>query len=44
MQVVASGMVASRIDPWWQTVITGVIVLVSLSVDMKRKKVKVDAT
>jgi ribose transport system permease protein len=44
MQVVASGMVASRIDPWWQTVITGVIVLVSLSVDMKRKKVKTDAT
>ena len=44
MQVVASGMVASRIDPWWQTVITGVIVLVSLSVDMKRKKVKTDGT
>ena len=44
MQVVASGMVASSIDPWWQTVITGVIVLVSLSVDMKRKKVKTDAT
>jgi ribose transport system permease protein len=44
MQVVASGMVASHIDPWWQTVITGVIVLVSLSVDMKRKKVKTDAT
>ena len=43
MQVVASGMVATNIDPWWQTVITGVIVLVSLSVDMKRKKVKFDA-
>ena len=42
MQIIASGMVAGGIDPWWQTVITGVIVLISLGIDRKRKKVFVN--
>lgn len=42
MQIIASGMVVANIDPWWQTVITGVIVLVSLGIDKKRKKVFAD--
>lgn len=39
MQIVATGMVISNINQWWQTVITGVVVLISLGVDKKRKKV-----
>ncbi|MEI9907802.1 MAG: ABC transporter permease [Actinomycetota bacterium] len=42
MQTIASGLVVANIDPWWQTVITGVIVLVSLGVDKKRKKIFVN--
>jgi ribose transport system permease protein len=42
MQTIASGMVVASIDPWWQTVLTGAIVLFSLAVDRKRKKVFVD--
>jgi ribose transport system permease protein len=42
LQTIASGMVIANIDPWWQTVFTGAIVLVSLGVDRKRKKVFVD--
>lgn len=39
MQTIASGMVAVGIDPWWQTVITGAIVLATLVVDQLRRKV-----
>lgn len=39
MQTIASGMVAVGIDPWWQTVITGAIVLGVLVVEQLRKKV-----
>lgn len=38
MQTIASGMIAASIDPWWQTVITGAIVLVSLALEQIRKK------
>jgi ribose transport system permease protein len=41
MQIVATDMVISNINQWWQTVITGVVVLISLGVDKKRKKVVV---
>jgi ribose/xylose/arabinose/galactoside ABC-type transport system permease subunit len=39
MQSIASGMVAVGIDPWWQTVITGGIVLAVLVAEQLRKKV-----
>ncbi len=39
MQTIASGMVAVGIDPWWQTVITGAIVLATLVVEQLRRKV-----
>ena len=39
MQTIASGMVAVGIDPWWQTVITGGIVLATLVVEQLRRKV-----
>lgn len=39
MQSIASGMVAVGIDPWWQTVITGAIVLAVLVAEQLRKKV-----
>ena len=39
MQAIASGMVAVGIDPWWQTVITGAIVLATLVVEQLRRKV-----
>jgi len=39
MQAIASGMVAVGIDPWWQTVITGAIVLATLLVEQLRRKV-----
>lgn len=38
MQTIASGMVAVGIDPWWQTVITGAIVLVTLVIERLRGK------
>jgi ribose/xylose/arabinose/galactoside ABC-type transport system permease subunit len=38
MQTIASGMVAVGIDPWWQTVITGGIVLATLVVEQLRRK------
>lgn len=39
MQTIASGMIAVGIDPWWQTVITGAIVLATLVVEQLRRKV-----
>lgn len=39
MQTIASGMVAVGIDPWWQTVVTGGIVLATLVVEQLRRKV-----
>lgn len=38
MQSILSGMVAVGIDPWWQTVITGGIVLAVLVAEQLRKK------
>jgi ribose/xylose/arabinose/galactoside ABC-type transport system permease subunit len=38
MQTIASGMVAVGVDPWWQTVITGGIVLVTLVIERLRGK------
>lgn len=39
IQTVASGMVAVGIDPWWQTVITGGIVLATLALEQLRRRV-----
>lgn len=40
MQAIANGMVAVGIDPWWQTVITGAIVLTTLVIERVREKVR----
>ena len=40
MQSIASGMVAVGIDPWWQTVITGAIVLITLVIERVRERVR----
>ena len=41
LHAIAFGMVAARIDPWWQISATGVIMLLSLTaeaVDKRRRK------
>ncbi len=38
LQSIASGMVAARIDPWWQTITIGLIMLVSVTVDLTRRR------
>lgn len=40
MQSIASGMVSVGIDPWWQTVITGAIVLFTLVIERVRERFK----
>lgn len=38
LQSISSGMVAARIDPWWQTITIGLIMLASVSVDVTRRR------
>jgi ribose transport system permease protein len=40
LQTITSGLVAARIDPWWQTVTIGVIMLASVSVDVVRRRAR----
>ncbi len=38
LQSISNGMVAAQIDPWWQTITIGVIMLLSVSVDLVRRR------
>jgi ribose transport system permease protein len=38
LQTITSGLVVVHIDPWWQTVVIGVIMLASVSVDSLRRR------
>jgi len=40
LQSIANGMVAAQIDPWWQTITIGVIMLFSVSVDLIRRRTR----
>jgi ribose transport system permease protein len=38
LQSISNGMVAAQIDPWWQTITIGLIMLFSVSVDVTRRR------
>jgi len=38
LQSIANGMVAAQIDPWWQTITIGLIMLFSVTVDVSRRR------
>ena len=38
LQSISNGMVAAQIDPWWQTITIGLIMLLSVSVDVTRRR------
>ncbi len=38
LQTITSGLVVVHIDPWWQTVVIGVIMLASVSLDSLRRR------
>ncbi len=40
LQTITSGLVVVHIDPWWQTVVIGLIMLASVSIDSLRRRVR----
>lgn len=40
LQAITNGLVAANIDPWWQTVTIGLIMIASVSVDLARRRVR----
>jgi len=44
MQVVNNGLVVIGVDPYWQTIATGVIMIVAVYIDILRRKAKVAAS
>jgi ribose transport system permease protein len=40
LQTITSGLVVVHIDPWWQTVVIGVIMLASVSIDSLRRRAR----
>ncbi|MBC7814545.1 MAG: ABC transporter permease [Burkholderiales bacterium] len=40
MQIVTSGLVISNVDPYWQTVAVGLIMIVAVAIDILRRKSK----
>jgi ribose transport system permease protein len=44
MQVVTSGLVVTGVDPYWQTVAIGVIMIVAVAVDILRRRSKIAAS
>jgi len=44
MQVVTSGLVISGVDPYWQTVSVGVIMITAVAIDVLRRKSKIAAS
>jgi ribose transport system permease protein len=43
MQVVTSGLVVVRVDPYWQTVAVGLIMITAVAIDILRRKSKTNA-
>jgi ribose transport system permease protein len=43
MQIVTSGLVISGVDPYWQTVSVGVIMITAVAIDILRRKSKIAA-
>lgn len=44
MQAVSNGLVVVRVDPYWQTVSVGLIMIVAVTVDIIRRKSKISAS
>jgi ribose transport system permease protein len=44
MQVVTSGLVVVRVDPYWQTVSVGVIMIAAVAIDVLRRRSKIAAS
>jgi ribose transport system permease protein len=44
MQVVTSGLVITGVDPYWQTVAVGVIMITAVAIDILRRKSKIAAS
>lgn len=44
MQVVNSGLIIIGVDPYWQTVSVGVIMIIAVAIDVLRRKSKIAAT
>lgn len=40
MQVVTNGLVVSKVDPYWQTVAIGLIMIIAVAIDILRRKSK----
>lgn len=40
LQTITSGLVVVHIDPWWQTVVIGVLMLASVGIDSVRRRVR----
>jgi ribose transport system permease protein len=40
LQTITSGLVVVHVDPWWQTILIGVIMLASVSIDTLRRRTK----
>jgi ribose transport system permease protein len=40
LQTITSGLVVVHVDPWWQTILIGVIMLASVSIDTLRRRVR----
>jgi ribose transport system permease protein len=40
LQTITSGLVVVHIDPWWQTILIGMIMLASVSIDTLRRRVR----
>jgi ribose transport system permease protein len=40
MAVVNNGLVVVKLDPYWQTVAIGVIMIIAVAIDMRRRKSK----
>lgn len=43
MQVVTSGLVVAKVDPYWQTVAVGLIMIAAVAIDILRRKSKTNA-
>lgn len=40
LQTITSGLVVVHVDPWWQTILIGVIMLASVSIDSLRRRAR----
>ena len=40
LQTITNGLVVVHVDPWWQTILIGVIMLASVSIDTLRRRAR----